>query len=174
MQLGDLQIVEHEIMQGGASAPNTGAKAHDGVAMSVGEAFRRADAATFNRGADDGGLKFDRKNIHRGRSEGYGLAVSADSGKSGPRMIYGQNGQSSRGQSGSGDQEPGCGNTLAPLIRAYWGTRIRTGIAATVTPGVLPLDHPPNLSSQLQGRCLFLRGDRGSGPFIILAPSNVG
>jgi hypothetical protein len=53
-------------MQGGAAATDAGTETHDGIAMSLGKALRRADAATFNQGADDGGLTFDRKNVHGG------------------------------------------------------------------------------------------------------------
>jgi hypothetical protein len=42
----------------------------------------------------------------------------------------------------------GAGPFADGLSAAYsgsWGARIRTGIAATVTPGVLPLDQSPGL-----------------------------
>jgi hypothetical protein len=53
-----------------AAAPDLSAKAYNLITMSLSKAFRCADAATFNEGADNGGLSIERGNVDRGQSKG--------------------------------------------------------------------------------------------------------
>jgi hypothetical protein len=62
----DLDVAHHAIMQALASLPDADAQIHHGIAMRVRQSFRCPDAASLAQRADNAGLPFKRKRVHRG------------------------------------------------------------------------------------------------------------
>lgn len=60
-----VQATHELVVEGGATVPDPGSKAHDGIAVDAGKPLGRPDGASFGKSANDLNLLVKRENVHR-------------------------------------------------------------------------------------------------------------